>query len=188
MDLYLIRHTRPQVEAGVCYGRLDVPLPPGGAEERNAVAARMPQVDAVWTSPLARCRMLADAIGTHTGVTPREDARLRELAFGAWEGRRWDSLDRTETDRWAADYWNLAPPAGESYRELHERAVTALTEIMSCSAQRIAIVTHAGPIRAQLAHCLELEPSHYPGIALHYGGISLLRSDGNGWRLEYLNG
>lgn len=188
MDLYLIRHTRPQVEAGVCYGRLDLPLPPGGAEERNAVAARMPQVDAVWTSPLARCRMLADAIRAHTGVTLREDERLRELAFGAWEGRRWDSLDRTETDRWAADYWNLAPPAGETYRELHERVRAALADIVLSSAQRVAIVTHAGPIRALLAHCLELEPSRYPGIALDYGGISLLQSDSAGWRLEYLNG
>jgi len=188
MDLYLIRHTRPQVEPGLCYGQLDVPLAAGGAAECSVLAARIPEVDEVWTSPLARCSMLADAIGAHAGVTPREDERLRELGFGAWEGRRWDSLDRTETDRWAADYWNLASPAGESYRELHERVVTALTDIMSCSAQRIAIVTHAGPIRALLAHCLGLEPPHYPEIALDYGGISLLQSDSAGWRLEYLNG
>ncbi len=188
MDLYLIRHTRPQVDPGLCYGQLDVPLAAGGAAECIVLAARMPQVDEVWTSPLARCRMLADAIRAHTGVTLREDGRLRELGFGAWEGRRWDSLDRAEIDRWAADYWHLAPPAGESYRELHERVRAALTDIVSSSARCVAVVTHAGPIRALLAHCLELEPSHYPEIALDYGGIALLRSDSAGWRLEYLNG
>ncbi len=161
MDLYLIRHTRPQIEAGVCYGELDVPLPPTCDEDCAKVAARLPSVEAVWTSPLTRCRTLAEAIG------------------------------RDESERWAADYWNVSPPGGESYSDLYERVCLALAEIIACDAHCIAVVTHAGPIRAALVHGLRLEPKRYPEIKLDYGGINLLRVDGandTAWRLEYLNG
>lgn len=188
MDLYLIRHTQPQIEAGLCYGALDVPLALGGSAACSAVAARLPPVDAVWTSPLARCCALADAIGARMNLAPATDDRLRELSFGAWEGRPWSALARDETDRWAADYWNIAPPDGESYCELHARVVAALADIVSRAARRVAVVTHAGPVRALLAHCLKLEPSRYPDVDLHYGGINLLRGGDAGWRVEYLNG
>lgn len=191
MDLYLIRHTRPQIEAGLCYGQLEVPLSPTGVEDCAAVATRLPSVDTVWTSPLARCRTLAEAIGMRVGVAPVTDERLRELGFGEWEGRRWETIGRDESERWAGDYWNVSPPGGETYRELYERVGLALAEIVACHAQRVAVVTHAGPIRAALVHCLRLEPRRYPEIELDYGGINLLHIDGAddaAWRLEYLNG
>lgn len=191
MDLYLIRHTRPQIEAGLCYGQLEVPLAPSCAEECSVVAARLPAPEAVWTSPLARCRTLAEAIGTHVGVVPVTDERLRELGFGEWEGRHWETIGRDQSERWAADYWNVSPPGGETYRELYERVGLALAQILAYPARRVAVVTHAGPIRAALARCLKLEPGRYPEIELDYGGINLLRADGAKgacWRLEYLNG
>ncbi len=191
MDLYLIRHTRPQVEAGLCYGQLEVPLAPSCAEDCAAVAARLASVDAVWTSPLARCRTLAEAIAARAGVAAVIDERLRELGFGDWEGRRWQTIGRDQSECWAADYWNVSPPGGETYRELYERVGLALARILACPARRVAVVTHAGPIRAALARCLQLEPRRYPEIGLDYGGINLLRADGAegaGWRLEYLNG
>jgi alpha-ribazole phosphatase len=191
MDLYLIRHTRPQIEAGLCYGQLEVPLAPTGVGDCAAVAARLPSVEAVWTSPLARCRTLAEAIGARAGVAPVADARLLELGFGEWEGRRWETIGRDESERWAADYWNVSPPGGETYRELYERVGLALEEILACHTQHVAVVTHAGPVRAALARYLQLEPRRYPEIDLDYGGINLLHADGAdgaGWRLEYLNG
>ncbi len=191
MDLYLIRHTRPQIEAGLCYGQLEVPLAPTCVEDCAAVAARLPPVEAVWTSPLSRCRTLAEAIGMRVGVAPVADERLRELGFGEWEGRRWETIGREESERWAADYWNVSPPGGETYRELYERVGLALEEILACHAQRVAVVTHAGPVRAALARYLQLELRRYPETDLDYGGINLLRGDGTdraGWRLEYLNG
>ncbi len=188
MDLYLIRHTRPQIEAGLCYGQLEVPLAPTCVEDCAAVAARLPSVEAVWTSPLARCRTLAEVLGTHVGVAPVSDERLRELGFGEWEGRRWETISRGESERWAADYWSVSPPGGETYRELYERVGLALEEILACHAQRVAVVTHAGPLRAALARYLQLEPRRYAAIDLDYGGINLLHADGARWRLEYLNG
>lgn len=191
MDLYLIRHTRPQIEAGLCYGQLEVPLAPTCVSDCAAVAARLPSVEAVWTSTTARCRTLAEAIGKRVGVALVADERLRELGFGEWEGRRWETIVGDESERWAADYWNVPPPGGETYRELYERVGLVLAEIVACHAQRVAVVTHAGPIRATLARYLQLEPRRYPEVELDYGGINLLHVDGAddaAWRLEYLNG
>jgi alpha-ribazole phosphatase len=188
MDLYLIRHPRPAADAGRCYGRLDVPLASTQGGDHAAVPGRLPAIQALWSSPLTRCRVLAEAIGARDGITPLVDERLCELHFGEWEGRRWDQIDRDQRERWAADYWNVAPPGGETYRELYERVSAALAEILACHASCIAVVTHAGPIRAALAHCRQLEPHRYPDVALDYGGICLLRASGAEWCLEYLNG
>jgi alpha-ribazole phosphatase len=204
MDLYLIRHTRTQAEAGVCYGRLDVPLAPTHADECAAVIDRLPAAQVLWSSPLARCRVLAGAIGERLGIAPKIDARLCELDFGEWEGRRWDAIDRDQSERWSADYWNLAPPGGESYRDLHARVDAALEEMLARNARQVAVVTHAGPIRALLSRCLPrslphgqpiMDTRHYPELNLDYGGISLMRAcraDGHleriDWHLEYLNG
>jgi alpha-ribazole phosphatase len=191
MDVYLIRHTRPRIESGLCYGQLEVPLAPTCAEDCAAVAARLPSVEAVWTSPLARCRTLAETIGTRVGVAPVVDGRLRELGFGQWEGRRWETIAGGEMESWGADYWNVAPPGGEAYRELYERVGQVLAEIFACDARRVAVVTHAGPIRAALVQCLRLDPRRYPQVALDYGGINLFHvgvADDAAWSLEYLNG
>lgn len=188
MDLYLIRHPRPQIEAGLCYGQLDVPLAPTHLSECAAVAARLPAVAALWSSPLTRCRVLAQVIGERRGIAPRIDERLREMKFGEWEGRRWDEIDRNQSERWTQDYWNVAPPGGEKYSELYERVSATLMEVIQCAAASVAIVTHAGPIRATLGHCLQLKREHYPELRLEFGGINLLRASAGVLRLEYLNG
>jgi len=188
MDLYLIRHTMTRAERGVCYGRLDVSLAPTYAEDCAAVIERLPAPDAIWTSPLARCRVLAEAIGAHIGATPMIDERLCELDFGMWEGLHWDAIDQVHGKRWAADYWNVAPPRGETYRGLHKRISAVLEEITASDVQCVAVVTHAGPIRAAVAQCLRLDPRSYPALKLDYGGINLLRIGEDGAMVEYLNG
>ena len=71
--LYLIRHPRPLIAPGVCYGRLDV-----AAEDPLPIAATLrallPADAPVWSSPLQRCRLLAG----HLHPQPRLDERLQE--------------------------------------------------------------------------------------------------------------
>jgi alpha-ribazole phosphatase len=188
MDLYLIRHTRTQAEPGICYGASDVPLAATHAEDCAAVADRLPAVQALWSSPLLRCRTLAEAIAQRSGVAPRFDARLAELDFGEWEGRRWDAIERRQSEAWAEAVWRVAPPGGQTYRELYERTGAALAQICTDDTRCAAVVAHAGPIRAALAHCLRWDEERFPETPLDYGGIALLRGSARGWRLEYLNG
>ena len=95
MQIFLIRHPRPLVGAGVCYGQLDVDCvdpQPLAAQ----LAARLPDGVPVVSSPRCRARRLALALDANTGV----DARLSEIGFGDWEGRAWDSLERDALAEW----------------------------------------------------------------------------------------
>ncbi|MEM7508402.1 MAG: alpha-ribazole phosphatase family protein [Pseudomonadota bacterium] len=142
--MIFLRHPRPKVAAGICYGRLDVPLRPGAAAEIAGTLKTLPKVSRVISSPAQRCRRLADAIGRFHGVEVEADPRLWELNFGAWEGQRWDMIDRGESDPWAADPMHVAPPGGETFAKLLARVEAALKNIPPDA----AVVTHAGVIRA----------------------------------------
>lgn len=183
----MIRHTAPDVAPGVCYGRLDVALRPSRGDAFDPIVAKLPDLEAVWTSPLARCRSLAERIAGPNRKTPRVDPRWSELDFGRWEGKSWSEIDRKESDPWAHDYWNVAPPGGETYRRLYDRVAEALGNLTAQPVQRVAVVSHAGPIRAALAQCLGLQPDQYHDIALDYGGVTLLDWSDDAWRLKYLN-
>ena len=150
MILHLVRHPRPRVDPGVCYGRLDL-----AAENADAVAAvlraELPPGLPVWSSPLARCRVLAEALHE----SPRVDARLAEMDFGDWEGRAWDDIPRGELDAWAADVAGYAPPGGETPRALQRRA---LDFVAGLEVPEAVVVTHAGVMRTLVAHVRGLPP------------------------------
>ena len=140
MILHLIRHPKPQVEPGICYGRLDIPAQIAAAELAH-LRTLLPPGLPLWSSPLQRCRSLAEQLHAQ----PRFDGRLAEIDFGAWEGRAWDDLPRPEIDAWAADVAGYAPPGGESPRQLQARVWAWLGEMVAAEA---VVVTHAGVIRA----------------------------------------
>lgn len=135
MRVWLLRHPRPLVAPGVCYGRLDVEVGDGFA---------MPAIERpprrVVSSPAAR----ALALARRFGAPVRTDPRWHELDFGRWEGVPWTRIARTESDPWAADPWSVAPPGGETFAALHARVGAALAVL----GEGDLVVTHAGPLRA----------------------------------------
>lgn len=161
MILHLIRHPPPVVEPGICYGRLDV-----AADNAQAVADRLlgelPPGLPVWSSPLRRCRMLADLLHP----APRIDDLLVEMDFGRWEGLRWDAVPRAELDAWAADVAGYAPPGGESPLMLQRRA---LAFVAGLAVPEAVIVTHAGVIRTLLAHWRGLPPGEWTQLVVACG-------------------
>jgi alpha-ribazole phosphatase len=161
MILHLIRHPKPQVEPGICYGRLDIP-----AENAAAVAARLraglPPDLPVWSSPLRRCRELAEQLHP----APRFDPRLAEMNFGRWEGRPWDAIPRSELDAWAADIADYQPPGGESPRALQRRALDFVAEL---TVPEAVIVTHGGVIRVLLACWRGLPPERWSEVGAAFG-------------------
>jgi alpha-ribazole phosphatase len=146
----LLRHTRPAVAEGTCYGRTDLGLTTGFAEDLAAVLDGLPEVGAVATSPLARCRRLAEAIAAARGLELTVEPRLVEFDFGAWEGRRWAEIARAELDAWAADFQHARPHGGETVAELAARVAAALAAAPR-GRPPLLWVTHAGVARAAAA-------------------------------------
>lgn len=149
MEVYLIRHTRPDIEKGICYGQSDIGLAATFEEEKKLVLSQLPpSFDIVFTSPLKRCSTLALCL---QAPEHQRDKRLMELNFGSWEMRPWENISRHELDKWGSNYLSEQVPGGESYLDLKKRLHTFWHEVKALKGKnRIAVVSHKGIIQSLL--------------------------------------
>lgn len=174
MKLTLVRHTSLQIAPGICYGQADIDVGVGFWDEVNQLKTKLAgfQFDAVYASPLQRCTKLAAALDYGEAI---EDARLMELNFGDWETYAWDNIPRDIFDAWAHDYANQAPPKGETFGQLQQRAIHILDELkLENTGKHILIVTHGGLIRALLAHVLNMELKGLFRFNIDYASVTEL--------------
>ncbi|WP_439572210.1 histidine phosphatase family protein [Phreatobacter sp.] len=158
--LYFIRHGETDWNAaGRLQGQRDIPLNETGRRQAAAVAAVLKRLSAGggdlpwWSSPLGRARETAELARAGLGLNApdyRMDDRLKELAFGEWEGLTWPEVERHSpalAARRLADKWNTLPPGGENYEVLAERIGSFLGQLGGDS----VIVSHGGVGRALMA-------------------------------------
>jgi alpha-ribazole phosphatase len=126
LKLRLIRHPKPQVEAGVCYGATDLLAEEAALDAQLASCLLMPRPTLVLSSPLRRCADLARALARQGWPEPVLDAGFAEMNFGDWEMRAWSQIERQQIDAWAADISAYAPPGGESVQDVAARALQAI--------------------------------------------------------------
>lgn len=169
--LYLIRHTTPRIAPGACYGQLDIGVADSFDEEANDVLNWLPPLELIITSPLQRTRRLAERLAQSQHCELRSDARLMEKHFGAWEGRAWDDITRSEIDAWAADVSGYAPPGGESAQQLMKRVRMCLHEVVQLPQRNIALVAHGGSIRALLAQIANIPLTNTLDWKIEYGAV-----------------
>ena len=170
MEVYLIRHTSPAIEKGICYGQSDIGLAATFAEERRLVLGQLPpSFELVFSSPLSRCSQLAGSLKAGRYI---EDERLKELNFGAWEMQAWNTIPRAELDKWGNNYLAEAPPAGESFPELKRRLLSFWQEVKEMKGKGpIAIVSHKGIIQTLLYFEGRLEEKELFVKELPYGSV-----------------
>lgn len=148
MNLYLIRHTRVDVKPGICYGQTDVGVAASFQSEKEKVKKEIEGVsfDAVFSSPLFRCKTLAESLIQKESIVL--DDRLKELSFGAWELKAWDEIySSTEGKVWMDNYQILSTLNGESYPEMVERISSFYSELILKEYKNVAVFSHSGFIR-----------------------------------------
>lgn len=179
MEVVLIRHTGTAADRDIVAGWNDVTLAETFSAEAQSVLAfvRPRDTDRVLSSPSGRCLALAKLMGE-----PRVEPRLREMHFGAWEGRRWSEIPNQEITPWMEDFVSIAPPGGESARDLSERVGEVLGELDSTQG-RWLLVTHAGVLRTAAAHFLNLPLENLFRLACEPGAILRARRSAHGWEL-----
>jgi alpha-ribazole phosphatase len=170
MEIFLIRHTTPAVEKGVCYGQTDLDVTDSFHEEAMIITRHLPDnIVQVYSSPLQRCKKLAEHLFAAKPVELQKD--LMELNCGKWEMQKWDDIPRHEIDPWMKDFVTVRTPDGESYIDLHER-VTAQFEKITQQKESAAIVAHGGVIRSILSHITGTAlGDSFNRFKLHYGCV-----------------
>lgn len=148
-ELILIRHA-PALTEGRMAGRRDVSADCSDVGAIAALRLALAGVRHHRISPALRCQQTAAALWPDR--MPPQDARLWEQDFGAWEGLPFAALP----DLGALSLADLAahrPPGGESFADLYARVAPALRDAASLGG-RVAIVAHAGVVRAALGLAL----------------------------------
>lgn len=151
MKITLVRHIKTSAPEGMCYGQTDVELLPGFELHHSIIAEMLKSesFDAIYSSPLQRCALLAKAIAKAENLVNYDD-RLKELNFGDWEQKMWNDIEiLPEAKSFFDDYINTATPKGESFTEMKQRINNFLEEIMhQHKYHHILIISHNGAIRA----------------------------------------
>ena len=177
MAIYLIRHTAPNITPGIIYAATNVPVHDG--EFKRVIPlldTALPKSALIVTSPLTRCRRLADFLAMGSNArTVILDPRFIERDLGRWTGKTWGDIPRAEARAFEVDFLDHWPPpvetadgpvlrglnvhpqlgAGESVRAMQMRVVEGFEAAWEIAEGRnLIIVSHAGPIAAMIAHWL----------------------------------
>lgn len=177
----LIRHGEP--EGGKRYrGQIDDPLSERGWRQMwDAVGDRAPWQQIV-TSPLARCHAFAAALAARHALPLAVDARLMEIGFGRWEGRTADELraeDPEQLARFYHDPVNARPAGAEPLAAFQARVRAGFADLVQAYPQRhVLVVTHAGVMRAVVAHVLGAPIEALYRIDVAYAALTRIRLDG----------
>lgn len=179
-----IRHA-PTGIADRYVGRTDVPAILPEPEALGPLWDALGQVDHVISSPLIRARHTAGALFPELRAEIAPD--LVEQDFGDWENRPYGEVSFPENLD-AAALAAFTPPGGESFADVCARTGSAVDRIKAAHAGKtLAIVAHAGVIRAALAHALAAPPASGIAFGVDHLSLSSVQWFANGARVDYVN-
>lgn len=132
-------------------GHLDIELNDKGLWQANRVAEALAHepIAAVYSSDLARARQTAQAIAQRHALTVHPEPRLRERAFGQFEGRTFLDIERElpeQAERWRRRDPEFAPPGGgENLLQFRARVTAAVAHLAARHpGELLVLVAHGG--------------------------------------------
>lgn len=151
MKIYLIRHGETEGNREHRYvGSTDEGLLSEAVQRLKA--QRMPKVDAVYISPMKRCRMTAELLYPDSRLIALKE--LRECEFGEFEYRNYAELSGNPDYQRFIDTMGMSRfPGGEDRASFQKRCIAGFEHIMWENRRLdrdIAMVVHGGTIMAIL--------------------------------------
>jgi probable phosphoglycerate mutase len=175
--LILIRHGESTGNAaGLLLGRIDSPLTERGLAQARSLAATVADATRLVSSPLARARDTADALGT--GLPVEIDERWIEVDYGEYDGQALGSVPAEVWARWRSDP-TFTPPGGESMASAGVRVRAACEELFADTDGPargdgvVVVVSHVSPIKA--AACWSLGMGDEGAWRLYLANASVTR-------------
>ncbi len=175
MTIYIVRHTKPKIEMGICYGQTDLDVADSFDKEIKDLQKYVSNFSEYTciSSPLQRCVKLAIALGFFEYKT---EPLIQEIDFGEWELEPWDNISRDKLDEWAENLHSFRFPDGESFLDLKSR-VSFFIDTLDFEKDNIVIVSHAGVIRVFFHILCKMELSEVLSVKISYGDIFEVQKD-----------
>lgn len=179
VTLDLIRHGEPVGGKRYRGCGVDDPLSEKGWRQmREAVGEHHPW-SAIVTSPMQRCADFANELGGRWNMPVEVDERFREVAFGEWEGRTAQDIQRDDPlriKRFRLDPVNQRPDGSEPLETFAARVGDGLNALLERHAGgHVLLVAHAGVIRMVLTLSIGLPVERLYRIQVGNAAISRLR-------------
>lgn len=186
----LIRHGEP-VGGRKYRGQTDDPLSEKGWAQMWEAVGDYAAWQHIVTSPLSRCRAFADALAEKRGVPVSVEARFKEIAFGAWEGKTPAQLTADNPDLlfdFRHDPVAHRPAGAEPMADFHGRVAAGWTALLDAHpGEQVLVVCHAGVIRVVLAEVLGMPPEYAYRIQVASAALSRITvEERHGQRLATL--
>lgn len=179
--LLLVRHAATAWTAQRRFqGQADVPLSPHGHRQVAELARRLmtETIHALYASDLQRAWETAQAIAAPHALCVQSEPRLREMAFGRWEGLTYAEIQQRAAPRlaaWERDQLHIAAPEGETLLHMTERVRAAYTSMVTAGQDKtVGLVAHGGPLQVLLCLALGLPPQAYWQFAMAPASLSEL--------------
>ena len=188
LRLYLVRHGQVAANREYRYiGRRDDRLTELGRRQAEGLGQVLSTVGAqrLLSSPRRRALETAEPVGRLSGLEAEVDERLREQAYGEWEG-----LTRDEVRALGSDHGELLErfhqdsevkaPGGESVADVQARVESLVEELYQRArggaprSGSVVLVSHVGPIKALLGSALELPMVRARRLFLDPGTVSVI--------------
>ena len=162
-EIIIIRHGETEWnKTGRFQGHSDVPLSEEGRAQAEALGKNLvvDHVDAIYASDLTRAMETAAPLAERFGLPVIPDPQLRELNFGAWEGRNFNDVNAENPDAMKNFYNDPEQaniPDSENFTDFQRRVAGRVREIAAQErGKRIVIVSHGASIRILLADLLSM--------------------------------
>ena len=134
------------------------------------------RVEAIYSSPLERCRETAAPLAKARRLSVHSRRRLIDTGYGEWTGRSIAQVRKTKLWRTVERVPSaMRFPGGESLLEVQARAVDEVNRIAQDHRKGIVVVvSHADPIRLVIAHAAGAHADHLHRLVVDPGSITIV--------------
>lgn len=142
------------------------------------LAYYLPSKSIWYVSPLRRAVQTATILSKYVSYSEiNQEEKLVEQSYGDWAGQKiskvWCEIKNKKKHNFSFISPDFSPPNGESFLKQCERVSDWLTNLSTPDGNNVIVITHAGTIRAALAHILEINPQIAVGIEITHLSVSI---------------
>jgi alpha-ribazole phosphatase len=182
----LLRHGETLWNLEMKYqGHCNIALTEKGLQQAQLAATSLAneKISAIYASDLDRALKTAECIAQKHKLQVVAIPGFREINFGQWEGLTYDKINSESQETLSKLFTHpdeIEIPGGETFREVKERATSALAKLIEKHIdETIVVVSHGGTIRTLLCAALNIHLNYLWNIKQDNTAINILEYHNN---------